>query len=175
MARKSLLSFVFDPDGSGANIHVEGHPDVIRFSFGRLGSAIRQRYFEYGVKQKHSDVIAGDKKAGARPAEIAREIERSIQAAYNGQFSMRAAGQMFGDMVEAAYRIQFNARTKLGHDVPDDLRADCERRLLGMTHATREAWARKPQVAPVIAQVVADRLASVAETAGPIGDDLFDV
>ena len=165
MARKSILSFVFDPDGSGCNIHIEGHPETVRFAFGRLGADIRRRYFEYGVKQKHSDVIAGDKKAGAKPADIHREMVRSVQAAYTGQFSMRAAGQMFGDMVEAACRIM-----GAGAD-----RAEMERRLLGMDQATREQWARKPNVAPVIAQVVADRLAAHPDASTPLDDDLFTV
>jgi len=175
MARKSILSFVFDPDGSGCNIHIEGHPETVRFSFGRLGADIRRRYFEYGVKQKHSDVIAGDKKAGAKPADIHREIARSVQAAYNGQFSMRAAGQMFGDMVEAAYRIQHDQMVDKGLIIPGNLREECERRLLGMDANTREKWARKPQVAPVIAQVVADRLRDSVEAAGPVDEDLFDI
>ena len=164
MARKSLLSFVFDPDGSGANIHIAGLDRVLRVSYGRLGSTIRNDLFNHGVKAKLGDVVAGDLKAGATADMMAAEIERRIHALYNGQFNLRAAGQMFGDMVEAACRIQ-----------PGADRAEMERRLLGMDHATREKWARKPQVAPVIAQVVADRLATVAETAGPLGDDLFDV
>ena len=164
MARKSLLSFVFDADGGGCNIHIAGLDRVLRVSYGRLGTAIRNDLFNHGVKAKLGDVVAGDLKAGATPEMMAAEIERRIHALYNGQFNLRAAGQMFGDMVEAAVRLR-----------PTADRAELERQLLGMTHAARELWARKPQVAPVIAQVVADRLATVAETAEPIGDDLFDI
>lgn len=165
MARKSLLSFVFDPDGSGVNIHVAGHDTVLRMSFGRLGTEVRQRFFEYGVRQKLSDVTAGDLKAGVRPEDIAREIERRIQSAYNGQFNMRSAGQMFGDMVEAAWRML----------PPGTERADVERRLLAMPTGDREKWAKKPAVAAMIAKVVAERMASVADAAAPADGDLFDI
>jgi hypothetical protein len=163
MARKSLLSFVFDADGSGANIHVAGWDTVLRFSYGRLGSAIRNEFFNYGVKQKFSDLVAGDLKSGVTPANIAREIERRINAAYNGQFNMRAAGQMVGDMVEAAVRLGAGTRE------------ECERRLLGMAAGDREKWAKKPAVASAIATVIAERMASLAENADPLGDDLFDI
>ncbi len=165
MARKSALSFVFDPDGSGVNIHVAGHDTVLRFSFGRLGTEVRRQFFEYGVRQKLSDVTAGDLKAGARPSDLAREIGRRIESAYNGQFNMRAAGQMFGDMVEAAHRLAGGAMD----------RAECERKLLGMASGDREKWAKKPLVAATIAQVVAERMASVADAAEPLDGDLFDI